>query len=128
MSVDPQPPRGNGDLQGLVATATVLLPSVKAKLFVSFILDADTLWAWPMSIGNVDCQIKKAYGPDIEYVPSFRGVLWPLAKLTDGRVISIEKIRNAVLQRMSKSTPDDNHACFLDSCIEATLEYEVVEQ
>ena len=42
-------------------------------------------------------------------------------------VISIEKIRNNVLQRMSKSTPDDNHACFLDSCIEATLEYEVVE-
>lgn len=77
-----------------------------------------------MSIGNVDCQIKKAYGPDIEYVPP----LWPLAKLTDGHVISIEKIRNGVLQRMSKSTPDDNHACFLDSCIEATLEYEVVEQ
>ncbi len=48
--------------------------------------------------------------------------------LTDGHVISIEKIRNAVLQRMSKSTPDDNHACFLDSCIEATLEYEVDEQ
>jgi hypothetical protein len=58
-----------------------------------------------MSIGNVDCQIKKAYGPDID----------------------IERIRNTVLQRMSKSTPDDNHACFLDSCIEATLDYEVVE-
>ena len=126
MSVDPQPPRGNGDLQGLVATATVLLPSVEAKLFVSFILDANTLWAWPMSIGNVDCRIKKAYGPDIEYVPSFGSALWPLTN--DGHVISIEKIRKAVLQRMSKSTPDDNHACFLDSCIEATLEYEVVEQ
>jgi len=81
-----------------------------------------------MSIGNVDCQIKKAYGPDIEYVPSSGGVVWHLAKLTDGRVISIDKIRNAVLQRMSRSTPDDNHACFLDSCIEATLQYEVVEQ
>jgi hypothetical protein len=69
VSVDPRPPRGNGDLQGLVATATVLLPSVKVKLFVSFILDADTLWTWPMSIGNVDCQIKKAYGPEIEYAP-----------------------------------------------------------
>ena len=46
----------------------------------------------------------------------------------NGRVISIEKIRNDVLQRMSKSTPDDNHACFLDSCIEATLEYEVDER
>lgn len=127
MSVDFQPQRRNGDLQGLVATATVLLPSVKAKLFVSFILDADTLWAWPMSIGNVDCQVKKAYGPDIEYVPSFGSVLC-LAKLIVGHVTSTEKIRNGVLQRMSKSTPDDNHACFLDSCIEATLEYEVVEQ
>jgi hypothetical protein len=82
VSVDPQPPQGNGDLQGLVATATVLLPSVQAKLFVSFILDADTLWAWPMSIGNVDCQIKKAYGPDIEYVPPPLVVFCsPLAKL-----------------------------------------------
>lgn len=76
-----------------------------------------------MTIGNVDCQIKKAYGPDIEYA-SFR-ILW--SSLTDGPVVSIEKIRNTVLQRMSRSTPDDNHACFLDSCIEATLEYEVVE-
>jgi hypothetical protein len=42
-------------------------------------------------------------------------------------VISVGKIRDAVLQRMSKATPDDNHACFLDSCIEATLEYEVIE-
>jgi hypothetical protein len=50
------------------------------------------------------------------------------ANPVDGRVISIEKIRSAVLQRMSRSTPDDNHACFLDSCIEATLEYEVVAQ
>jgi kinetochore protein Spc7/SPC105 len=66
VSVDPQPPRDNGDLQGLVATATVLLPSVKAKLFVSFILDNDTLWAWPTSISDVDCKIKKAYGPDVE--------------------------------------------------------------
>jgi len=41
------------------------------------------------------------------------------------RLISTEKIRRAVLQRLSKSTPDDNHACFLDSCIEATQEYEV---
>jgi hypothetical protein len=66
VSVDPQPPSKNGDLQGLVATATVLLPSVHVKLFVSFILDNDTLWAWPMSIGNVDCKIKQAYGPDVE--------------------------------------------------------------
>jgi len=67
VSVDPeQPPRGNGDLQGIVATATVLLHNVKAKISVSFILDNDTLWAWPASIGNVDCKIKKSYGPDIE--------------------------------------------------------------
>jgi len=79
------------------------LPSVKAKLYVSFVLDIDTLWSWPTSIGNVDCRIKKAYGPEVD----------------------IEKIRTAVLQRMSQSTPDNNHACFLDSCIEATMEYEL---
>ncbi|KAI0004111.1 Spc7 kinetochore protein-domain-containing protein [Russula compacta] len=105
LSVDPTPPRGNGDLQGVVATATVLLPSVKAKLYVSFILDTNALWAWPTSIGDVDCKIKKAYGPDID----------------------IDQIRNAILHRMSKSTPDDNHACFLDACIEATLQFELVE-
>jgi len=105
VSVDPQPPRDNGDIQGLTATATVLLPRVKAKLYVSFILDTDTFWAWPTSIGSVDCKIKKAYGPDID----------------------IEKIRNAVLQRMTKSTPDDNHACFLESCMEATLAYEAAK-
>jgi kinetochore protein Spc7/SPC105 len=68
VSVDPYPSRGDDDHQGLVATATVLLPSVKAKLYVSFILGTDTFWGWPMTIGNVDCEIKKAYGPDIEYV------------------------------------------------------------
>ncbi|KAI9511777.1 Spc7 kinetochore protein-domain-containing protein [Russula earlei] len=104
VSVTPQPPRGNSDLQGLVTTATVLLASVKAKLYVSFILNNDVLWAWPSSIANVDCEIEKSYGPDID----------------------LEKIRQAILQRMSTCTPDDNHACFLDACIEATLEYEVV--
>jgi hypothetical protein len=39
---------------------------------------------------------------------------------------SIQEIRAAILQRMSTSTPDDNHACFLDACIEATLDYQVV--
>ena len=67
VSVEPQPPRDGGEHQGLIMTATVLLPSVKAKLYVSFVLDIDTLWRWPSSIGNVDCRIKKAYGPEVEY-------------------------------------------------------------
>ncbi|KAF8272946.1 Spc7 kinetochore protein-domain-containing protein [Lactarius quietus] len=103
VSVEPQPPRDDGEHQGLVTTATVLLPCVRAKLYVSFVLDFDTFWRWPSSIGNVDCRIKKAYGPEVD----------------------IEKIRTAVLQRMSQSTPNNNHACFLDSCIEATMEYEL---
>ena len=45
----------------------VLLPSVKAKLYISFVFDIDTLWRWPSSIGNVDCRIKKAYGAEVEY-------------------------------------------------------------
>ncbi|KAI0308028.1 Spc7 kinetochore protein-domain-containing protein [Multifurca ochricompacta] len=108
VSVYPQLSGVDGDLDGLIVTATILLPSSKAKLYVSFVLDTDTLWAWPTSIRNVGCKIKKAYGPDID-------------------TISIENIRTTILQRMAKSTPDDNHACFLDACIEATLEYELVE-
>ncbi|KAI9444980.1 Spc7 kinetochore protein-domain-containing protein [Lactarius indigo] len=102
VTVEAQPLRNDGQHQGLVATATVLLPSVRAKLYVSFVLNTDTFWGWPSSIGNVDCRIKKAYGPEVD----------------------IEKIRTAVLRRMSQSTPDNNHACFLDSCIEATTEYD----
>ncbi|KAH9178909.1 hypothetical protein EDB89DRAFT_2063822 [Lactarius sanguifluus] len=100
--VEPQPLRNDGQHQGLTATAMVLLPRVRAKLYVSFVLDIDTFWGWPTSIGTVDCRIKKAYGPEVD----------------------IEKIRIAVLRRMSQSTPDNNHACFLDSCIEATTEYD----
>ncbi|KAI9462336.1 Spc7 kinetochore protein-domain-containing protein [Lactarius psammicola] len=76
VSVEPQSPRDDGRHQGLIATATVLLPSVRAKLFVSFVLDIDTFWGWPTSIGGVDCRIKKAYGPEVD----------------------IEKIRTAVLR------------------------------
>ncbi|KAH9004218.1 Spc7 kinetochore protein-domain-containing protein [Lactarius hatsudake] len=100
--VEPQPLRNDGQHQGLIATAMVLLPRVRAKLYVSFVLDIDTFWGWPTSIGTVDCRIKKAYGPEVD----------------------IEKIRTAILRRMSQTTPDNNHACFLDSCIEATTEYD----
>jgi hypothetical protein len=74
--VDPYSESSQGDdvHQGLVATATVLLPRVKAKLYVSFILDTDTFWGWPAAIGNVDCTIKKAYGPEIEFFPFV--ILW----------------------------------------------------
>ncbi|KAI0274874.1 Spc7 kinetochore protein-domain-containing protein [Gloeopeniophorella convolvens] len=103
ITVEAQPPRGDGETPGLVTTATVLLPSVKAKLLVSFLLDTDTLWEWPMTIGRVDCRVRKAYGPDFD----------------------TDKIRTTILQRMARATPDDNHACFLDACIEATVDYEV---
>jgi len=59
--------QGDGDILELVAKASVLLPSVEAKIDISFIFDTDTFWSWPSTIGSVGCTVEKAYGPDIEY-------------------------------------------------------------
>ncbi|KAI0052899.1 Spc7-domain-containing protein [Auriscalpium vulgare] len=98
LTVDALPPAKDGTVTGAIASADVLLPSAKAKVVVSFILDADTMSRWPMSIGGVRCQVKKAYGRD--------------------------KIRAAVQEFVAQTNPDDNHACFLDACVDATYEYQ----
>ncbi|KAI0067956.1 hypothetical protein BV25DRAFT_895566 [Artomyces pyxidatus] len=98
LTVEPLP----APATGAIATATVLLSRVRAKIYVSFVLDAETLWDWPMSIGSIQCQVRKAYGPAVD----------------------IDKIADALRERLAQATPDDNHACFLDACIEATMEYE----
>jgi hypothetical protein len=48
---------------GFRAKAIVLFPNLKAKALVSFIFDADTFSAWPISINSVRCEVEVAYGP-----------------------------------------------------------------
>jgi len=55
---------------GLVATATVLLPALRAKALVAYALDADTLVRWPRSVAAVACSVRIAYG-SVECVPPF---------------------------------------------------------
>jgi len=115
-SVDLKPPQGKpAKFQGSSQQPQSITEAVKAKLFVSFILDADTLCGVAYVDRNSIARLRR---PPVVTLrrPLFGSALVALAKLTDGkRVISIEKIRNGVLQRMLKSPPDDNHARFLDS-------------
>lgn len=45
------------------ATATMVFPNIKAKAYISFILDLETFSSWPMSIASTKCEAKVAYGP-----------------------------------------------------------------
>lgn len=47
---------------GFQATAKVMFTSRKAKAFVSFIFDEDTFASWPMSIADVQTDVRVAYG------------------------------------------------------------------
>jgi hypothetical protein len=47
----------------LRATATVVLPNVKSKAFISYIFDWETYSRWPLSIASLKCDVKLAYGP-----------------------------------------------------------------
>ena len=51
----------------LRATATVMLPRVKGKTYISFILDKDTFTRWPLSVRGLKVDAKVAYG-DVQYV------------------------------------------------------------
>ncbi|TFY83040.1 hypothetical protein EWM64_g970 [Hericium alpestre] len=101
LAIDPMPAAKNGTVPGFKATATVLLPSIKSKIYISFIFTTDTLIGWPMSIPSMTHQVKVAYGP-----------------------ADVESIRTALSKRLAQATPDDNHECLLDACAEATCDYE----
>lgn len=62
LSVEITPPAHDGT-SGFIAVATIIFPNVKAKAFVSFILDMKTFSSWPMSIGAINCEVQVAYGP-----------------------------------------------------------------
>ncbi len=51
----------------LKATATIMLPRIKGKTFISYILDKDTYTRWPLSVRGLKVDAKVAYG-DVQYV------------------------------------------------------------
>ena len=53
---------GNKSTPSFKVTVTVLLPSEKAKAFVTFVLDSKTYMSWPMTIDSLQCEVEIAYG------------------------------------------------------------------
>ena len=47
----------------LVGTATILLPSVRAKAALDFRITPQVLESWPASVGQVDVRVRAIYGP-----------------------------------------------------------------
>ncbi|RDX56232.1 hypothetical protein OH76DRAFT_1427885 [Lentinus brumalis] len=84
----------------LKATATVMLPSIKGKTLISFILDRDTYARWPLSVQGLKVDVKVAYGN-----------------------IQSEVILQGLLESLSTVTPARNFGCFLDACVQATEQY-----
>ncbi|KAF8078326.1 Spc7 kinetochore protein-domain-containing protein [Lyophyllum atratum] len=78
------------------ATVMVLFTSVKAKAFVSFVFSAKTFCYWPVAIRSLRCEVEVVYGN-----------------------VDRDIIANAVTDRLSQASPEDNYACLLDACIEA---------
>ncbi|KAF5356236.1 hypothetical protein D9756_004174 [Leucocoprinus leucothites] len=83
-------------LPGFKAQAKVMIPSKKAKVFVSFNFTPRIFSRWPLSINSLACGVDIGYG-DVDQAKIFR----------------------AVSERLSQATPSDNYACLLDACIEA---------
>ncbi|TCD62040.1 hypothetical protein EIP91_007535 [Steccherinum ochraceum] len=98
VSVDLQATQDN--LPTMIARATVLFPSAKAKAFVSFILDAQSYSSWPMSIQSLRADVQVSYGR-----------------------VDRDILLAAVSSRLAQATPSDNHCCLLDACIEAAEQY-----
>ncbi|KAF5377618.1 hypothetical protein D9615_005105 [Tricholomella constricta] len=73
----------------------VLFPSVKAKAFIWFLFGANTLCYWPVAIRSLGCEVEVIYGN-----------------------VDRDIIANAVADRLSQASPEDNYACLLDACIE----------
>ncbi|RPD81656.1 hypothetical protein L226DRAFT_555808 [Lentinus tigrinus ALCF2SS1-7] len=84
----------------LKATATIMLPRIKGKTLISFILDKDTYTRWPMSVHGLKVDAKVAYGN-----------------------IQSEVILQGLLESLSTVTSARNFGCFLDACVQATEQY-----
>ncbi|KLO20428.1 Spc7-domain-containing protein [Schizopora paradoxa] len=96
-----EPLSSQTDCQGFKARATLLFQKQRAKATVSFIFNEELLARWPFKIRALECQVKVAYG-----------------------AVDPELIHSAVMQRLSEASVEDNHACLLDACVEASSRYE----
>jgi len=94
-------PTTQKDNQGFKANASLLFQKPRAKAIVSFVFDQKLLARWPFKIRTLDCHVKVAYGG-----------------------VDPELIHSAVMQRLSEASVEDNHACLLDACVEASSRYE----
>ncbi|KAI0735508.1 Spc7 kinetochore protein-domain-containing protein [Earliella scabrosa] len=84
----------------LRATATVMLPRVKGKTYISFILDKDTFTRWPLSVRGLKVDAKVAYGD-----------------------VQDEVILQGLLENLSGVTPARTFGCLLDACVDATSQF-----
>ncbi|KAJ3567148.1 hypothetical protein NP233_g6546 [Leucocoprinus birnbaumii] len=81
---------------GFKARTKVMIPSKKAKVFVTFNFTPEIFSRWPLSINSLNCEVAVQYGD-----------------------VSKTTISQAVSERLSQATASDNYACLLDACIEA---------
>jgi kinetochore protein Spc7/SPC105 len=66
LDVSITPPLSNVGLVGIRATAMVLLPSVRGKVYVTFVFGGGVLVEWPGSVGMVGCEVSRGYGDGFE--------------------------------------------------------------
>ncbi|KAF9452580.1 hypothetical protein P691DRAFT_772204 [Macrolepiota fuliginosa MF-IS2] len=78
------------------AKTKVMIPTKKAKVFITFNFTPEVFPRWPLSINSLTCDVEVSYGP-----------------------VSQSTIMQTVSERLSQATPSDNYACLLDACIEA---------
>ena len=118
--MDPTPNSGDGE-PSVVATATIMLESVKSKAFIIFPLDLEICSNWPRSTGLLKPDVKIAYGK-AEYVSLFLQFYPSIAYIFNSH--SGEMVRKFVQNRLDEVTPSDNYCCLLDACLVAKEQYE----
>lgn len=116
-----QPQEGGGKMPSLNVAADVVLHTVKSKIKISFVFDAETVINWPFSVHDVACAVEPVYGSGFEYVLS-PSLFKKGHGLTD-RCFSCERICADIVERISEATPDNAHGCIVDACIVATAEF-----
>ncbi|KAL5534634.1 hypothetical protein ACEPAG_1097 [Sanghuangporus baumii] len=85
----------------LRVVASILFSKRATKVLVAFVFTPEVLAGWPFVIRKLQCEVKTVYG-----------------------TIDPEEIRSAIMERLSESSIEDNHACLLDSCVEAASRFE----
>ncbi|KAL5518577.1 hypothetical protein ACEPAH_260 [Sanghuangporus vaninii] len=85
----------------LRVVASILFSKRTTKVLVAFVFTPEVLAGWPFAIRKLQCEVRTVYG-----------------------TIDPEEIRSTIKERLSESSIEDNHACLLDSCVEAASRFE----